>query len=104
MKSKFLPFIIFSIFFMYIIVSGLVKGISKLNAEAEAERHARQEQIANVKDISSETTFETTDQKEANQLISEIQNSGKKIVKLEVKKQNDQNKNTPIVITITYSN
>ena len=104
MKARFLPFVVISIFFMFILVSGVVKGISELNAEAESERNARQEQIANVKDVSSETTFETTSQEEANQLISEIQNSGKKIVKLEVKKQNDQNKNTPIVITIVYSN
>lgn len=104
MKARFLPFVIISIFFMLIIVSGLIKGISELNAEAEQQRVARQEQIANVKDVSSMTTFETTNQEEANRLISEIQNSGKKIVKLEVKKQNDQNKNTPIVITITYSN
>ena len=104
MKVRFFPFILFSIFFMSIILSGLINGISKLNAESEAGRHARQEQIANVKDVSSETTFETTSQEEANQLISEIQNSGKKIVKLEVKKQNDQNKNTPIVIKIVYSN
>lgn len=87
-----------------VLSGGLVKGIDSLNAQAEAERHARQEQIANVKDISQGTTFETTSQEEANQLISEIQNSGKKIVKFEVKKQNDQNKNTPIVITIVYSN
>jgi hypothetical protein len=104
MKARFLPFVIISIFFMFIIVSGIIKGISELNAEAEAESRARQEQIANVKDVSEVTTFETTDQEEANQLISEIQNSGKKIVKLDIKKQNDQNKNTPIVITITYSN
>lgn len=102
MKVRFFPFILFSIFFMSIMLSGLIKGINKLNAEAEAERHARQEQIANVKYVSQETTFQTTSQEEANQLISEIQNSGKKIVKLEVKKQNDQNKNTPIVIKITY--
>lgn len=104
MKSRFLPFIVISIFFMFIIVSGIIKGISELNAEAEQQRVARQEQIANVNNISEVTTFETTDQEEANQLISEIQNSGKKIVKLEVKKQNEQNKNTLIVITITYSN
>ena len=87
-----------------VLSGGLVKGISELNAEAKQRQVARQEQIANVKDVISETTFETTDQEEANQLISEIQNSGKKIVKLEVKKQNDQNKNTPIVITIVYGN
>ena len=80
MKARFLPFIVISIFFMFIILSGIIKGISELNAEAEAENRARQEQIANVKDVSSKTTFETTNQEEANQLISEIQNSGKKIV------------------------
>lgn len=68
-----------------VLSGGLVKGISELNAEAKQRQVARQEQIADVKDISSETTFETTDQEEANQLISEIQNSGKKVVKLEVK-------------------
>lgn len=104
MKARFLPFIVISIFFMFIVLSGIIKGISELNAEAEQQRVARQEQIANVNNVSSETTFVTTSQEEANQLISEIQNSGKKIVKLEVKKQNEQNKNTPIVITITYGN
>ena len=57
MKVRFFPFILFSIFFMSIMLSGLIKGINKLNAEAEAERHARQEQLANVKDVSQETTF-----------------------------------------------
>ena len=104
MKARFLPFIVIIIFFMFIVLSGIIKGISELNAEAEQQKVSRQEQIANVKGVSEVTTFETTDQEEANQLISEIQNSGKKIVRLEVKKQNDQNKNTPIVITITYSN
>lgn len=104
MKKPNLLFILGSILVITTFASGVIKGISELNAEAEAERQARQEQIANVNNVSSETTFETTDQEEANQLISEIQNSGKKIVKLDVKKLNDQNKNTPIVITITYSN
>lgn len=49
-----------------VLSGGVVKGIRELNAQAEAERHARQEQIANVKDISSVTTFKTTDQEEAN--------------------------------------
>lgn len=43
MKARFLPFVIISIFFMFIIVSGIIKGISELNAEAEAESRARQE-------------------------------------------------------------
>ena len=104
MKKPNLLFILGSILVVTTLASGVIKGISELNAEAEAESRARQEQIANVNSVSEETTFETTNQEEANQLISEIQNSGKKIVRLEVKKQNDQNKNTPIVITITYSN
>lgn len=104
MKKPNLLFILGSILVVTTLASGVIKGISELNAEAEAESRARQEQIANVNSVSEETTFETTNQEEANQLISEIQNSGKKIVKLEVKKQNEQNKNTPIVITITYSN
>jgi len=103
-KKPNLLFILGSILVVTTLASGVIKGISELNAEAEAESRARQEQIANVNSVSEETTFETTNQEEANQLISEIQNSGKKIVKLEVKKQNEQNKNTPIVITITYSN
>lgn len=104
MKKPNLLFILGSILVITTLASGVIKGISELNAEAEQQKVARQEQIANVNNVSSETTFETTDQEEANQLISEIQNSGKKIVKLDVKKLNDQNKNTPIVITITYSN
>ena len=104
MKKPNLLFILGSILVITTLASGAIKGISELNAEAEQQKVARQEQIANVNNVSSETTFETTDQEEANQLISEIQNSGKKIVKLDVKKLNDQNKNTPIVITITYSN
>lgn len=104
MKKPNLLFILGSILVVTTLASGVIEGISELNAEAEAESRARQEQIANVNSVSEETTFETTNQEEANQLISEIQNSGKKIVKPEVKKQNEQNKNTPIVITITYSN
>lgn len=67
------------------------------------EKIQRQNKINQVSNVQEETTFETTNQEEANQLISEIQNNNKKIVKLEVTKQNPGVKNTAIVIKITYS-
>lgn len=83
---------------------GIVKGIQYHSGEIQKENQARQEQLANVENVTEETTFETTDNDEANKLIEKIQNAGKKIVKLEVNKLNSQNKNTPIVIKITYNN
>ena len=82
---------------------GIVKGIQYRIGETQKEKQARQEQLANVENVTEETTFETTDKDEANKLIEEIQNNGKKIVKLDVKKLNSQSKSTPIVIKITYS-
>ena len=67
----------------------------------EAQRLNQIEQVAN---ITKETVFETTNQDEANQLIAKIQESNKKIIKIDVRKQNSNQKNTPIVITITYGN
>lgn len=81
-------------------VFGALKEKNKIN-EQEAQRKNQIEQVANIKE---ETKFETTSQEEANQLITEIQKNNKKIVKIEVRKFNSQNKNTPIVITITYNN
>lgn len=83
---------------------GIVKGIQYRSGEIQKENQARQEQLSNVENVTEETTFETTDNDEANKLIEKIQNVGKKIVKLEVNKLNSQNKNTPIVIKITYDN
>lgn len=83
---------------------GIVKGIQYRSGEIQKENQARQEQLSNVENVTEETTFETTDNDEANKLIEKIQNAGKKIVKLEVNKLNSQNKNTPIVIKITYNN
>lgn len=83
---------------------GIVKGIQYSIGENQKENQVRQEQLANVENVTEETTFETTDKDEANKLIEKIQNAGKKIVKLEVNKLNSQNKNTPIVIKITYNN
>ena len=81
-------------------VFGALKEKNRIN-EQKAQRKNQIEQVANIKE---ETTFETTSQEEANQLIYELQENNKKIVKLEVRKLNSQNKNTPIVITITYNN
>ena len=82
---------------------GIVKGIQYRIGENQKEDQARQEQLANVENVTEETTFETTDKDEANKLIEKIQNAGKKIVKIDVDKLNSQNKSTPIVIKITYS-
>lgn len=82
---------------------GIVKGIQYHIGENQKEDQARQEQLANVENVTEETTFETTDKDEANKLIEKIQNAGKKIVKIDVDKLNSQSKSTPIVIKITYS-
>ena len=71
---------------------GIVKGIQYRSGEIQKENQARQEQLSNVENVTEETTFETTDNDEANKLIEKIQNAGKKIVKLEVNKLNSQNK------------
>ena len=67
----------------------------------EAQRLNQIEQVAN---ITEKTVFETTDQDEVNQLIAKIQENNKKIIKIDVRKKNSNQKNTPIVITVTYSN
>ena len=81
-------------------VFGALKEKSRINAE----EIQRKNQITQVSNVQEETVFETKSQDEANQLISEIQNNNKKIVKIEVRKRNSNQKDTPIVITITYSN
>ena len=67
----------------------------------EAQRLNQIEQVAN---ITEETVFETTNQDELNQLIANIQENNKKIIKIDVRKRSSNQKNTPIVITVTYSN
>ena len=67
----------------------------------EAQRLNQIEQVAN---ITEETVFETTNQDEVNQLIANIQENNKKIIKIDVRKRSSNQKNTPIVITVTYSN
>lgn len=103
MKKSDIIILVAGIITIIALVFGIVKGIQYRIGETQKENQARQEQLANVENVTEETTFKTTDQDEANKLIEEIQNNGKKIVKLDVKKLNSQNKNTPIVIKITYS-
>ena len=86
------------------IVALCVFGALKEKSRINAEEIQRKNQITQVSNVQEETVFETTNQEEANQLISEIQNNNKKIVKLKVRKRNSNQKDTPIVITITYRN
>ena len=86
------------------IVALCVFGALKEKSRINAEEIQRKNQITQVSNVQEETVFETTSQEEANQLISEIQNNNKKIVKIEVRKRNSNQKDTPIVITITYNN
>lgn len=78
----------------------IVKERERIDMQ-EAQRLNQIEQVAN---ITEETVFETTNQDEANQLIAKIQESKKKIIKIDVRKQKSNQKNTPIVISITYGN
>jgi hypothetical protein len=86
------------------IVTMLVLSVLNAQEQYKAEVIQRQNQIEQVANITEETVFETTNQDEANELISEIQKNNKKIIKIDVRKLNPQIKNTPIVITVTYSN
>lgn len=67
----------------------------------DAERTQRQGQIEHVADVNEETVFETSEPDEVDQLINEINKSGKQIVKLNVRKENNS-KNTALIYTITY--
>ena len=78
----------------------IVKERERIDMQ-EAQRLNQIEQVAN---ITEETVFETTNQDEVNQLIANIQENNKKIIKIDVRKKNSKQKNTPIVITVTYSN
>lgn len=103
MKKSDIIILVAGIITIIALVFGCVKGYQYRSGEIQKENLARQEQLANVENVTEETTFETTDKDEANKLIEKIQNAGKKIVKIDVDKLNSQNKNTPIVIKITYS-
>ena len=81
-------------------VFAIIKEKERIDMQ-EAQHLNQIEQVAN---ITEETVFETTNQDEANQLIAKIQESKKKIIKIDVRKQKSNQKNTPIVISITYGN
>ena len=103
-KIKKIATISISIIFVIIMLFAIIQQANQRIEENLNKQKANQVQIEQVANIQEETTFETTSQEEANQLITEIQENNKKIVKIEVRKLNSQIKNTPIVITITYSN
>lgn len=67
----------------------------------DAELTNRQYQIEHVADVTEETVFKTSEPDEVDQLINEINNSGKQIVKLKVIKENNS-KNAALIYTITY--
>lgn len=81
-------------------VFAIIKEKERIDMQ-EAQRLNQIEQVAN---ITEETVFETTNQDEVNQLIANIQENNKKIIKIDVRKRSSNQKNTPIVITVTYSN
>ena len=81
--------------FLIILPFILISSIKNANHEAQI----RKEQIANVSKVTEETTFTTKDQKEANQLIEEIQKNGKEIVKMDVFKSDKSTVHPTIKIT-----
>lgn len=86
------------------ILTLLVLSVLKSKEQYETANIQREHQIEQVANITEETVFETTEQDEANQLITKIQENNKKIIKVDVRKKLPNQKNTPIVITITYGN
>ena len=93
-----------SVIFFVLMLVAIVQQANERIEENINKQKANQAQIAQVVNVQNETSFETTNQDEANELISEIQKNNKKIIKIDVRKLNPQIKNTPIVITVTYSN
>ena len=69
-------------------VFAIIKEKERIDMQ-EAQRLNQIEQVAN---ITEETVFETTNQDEANQLIAKIQESKKKIIKIDVRKQKSNQK------------
>lgn len=102
-KIKKIATILLSIIFVILMLVVIVQQANERNKEYMNKQKANQTQIQQVANVEEETIFETTSQEEANQLITEIQENKKKIIKIEVHKLNSQIKNTPIVIKITYS-
>ena len=103
-KIKKIATILISLIFVILMLVAIVQQANEQIEENINKQKANQAQIAQVVNVQKETTFKTKSQEEANQLIYEIQENNKKIIKLEVEKENPGIKNTPIVITITYSN
>ena len=93
-----------SVIFFVLMLVAIVQQANERIEENINKQKANQAQIAQVVNVQNETSFETTNQDEANELISEIQKNNKKIIKIDVRKLNPQIKNTPIAITVTYSN
>ena len=106
MKNKVKKFatISLSLIFFVLMLVAIVQQANERIEENINKQKANQTQIEQVMNVQEETTFETTNQDEANELISKIQKNNKKIIKIDVRKLNPQIKNTPIVITVTYSN
>ena len=102
-KIKKIATILLSIIFVILMLVVIVQQANERNKEYMNKQKANQTQIQQVANVEEETIFETTSQEEANQLITEIQENKKKIIKIELHKLNSQIKNTPIVIKITYS-
>lgn len=103
-KIKKIATILLSLIFVILMLVAIIKQANERMEENLNKQKANQTQIEQVANITEETVFETTEQDEANQLIANIQENNKKIIKIDVHKLNPQIKNTPIVITITYSN
>ena len=102
-KIKKIATILLSIIFFVLMLVAIIQQANERIEENINKQKANQAQIAQVVNVQKETTFKTTSQEEANQLIYEIQENNKKIIKLEVEKENPGIKNTEIIITITYS-
>lgn len=103
-KIKKIATILLSLIFVILMLVAIIQQANQRIEENLNKKTANQTQIEQVATITEETVFETTEQDEANQLITKIQENNKKIIKIDVRKQLPNQKNTPIVITITYGN
>ena len=101
-KIKKIATILLSLIFVILMLVAIIQQANQRIEENLNKKTANQTQIEQVATITEETVFETTEQDEANQLITKIQENNKKIIKIDVQLPNQ--KNTPIVITITYGN
>lgn len=103
-KIKKIATIVLSVMFVILMLVAIIQQANQRIEENLNKKTANQTQIEQVATINEETVFETTEQDEANQLITKIQENNKKIIKIDVRKKLPNQKNTPIVITITYGN